>query len=155
MSVQMAKKPLTGLTVLRGKNLPQLISKLESEIPVLFGYHAYGDEAFIASLGAEEYLINHPKFSHDLLESEQYAFQRGDVIITLSGNWRALMSEVCIYDFRQANPGDFAMVLIAGVSVWMLIPVDGDAVTLGCDPTYGEYLIETLENQINTSPFLI
>ncbi|WP_321324017.1 hypothetical protein [Thiomicrorhabdus sp.] len=154
MKIQLTKHSLPNLTVLRGKNLPQLIAKLEIANPELFKYELFNKEEFIANLGQEEILINHSKFSYDQLELQQYAFQRGDVVITLSGDWRNLMSEVCVFDFRQAKPGDFVMVLMAGVGVWMLIPEEGEPVTIGCDPTYGQYFIETLEKQIETSPFL-
>ncbi|WP_040725510.1 hypothetical protein [Thiomicrorhabdus sp. Kp2] len=154
MSIQLKKQTLPNLTVLRGKNLSQLISKLELSNPEIFKYHNLNNGEFVANLGQEEILINLSSFSYDQLETQQYAFQRGDVVINLSGNWRKLMSEVCVFDFRQARPGDFVMVLIAGVGAWMLIPQEGEPVTIGCDPTYGEYFIETLEKQIHTSPFL-
>ena len=154
MSIQLTKQTLPNLTVLRGKNLSQLLLKIELSNPEIFKYHNLNNGEFVANLGQEEILINHSSFSYEQLESQQYAFQRGDVVISLSGDWRKLMTEVCVYDFRQAKPGDFVMVLMAGVSVWMLIPQEGEPVIIGCDPTYGEYFIETLEEQIHTSPFL-
>jgi len=154
MSIQLTQKSFPNLTVLRGKDLPKLISKLEITHPEIFKYEMGNNDEFIANLGQEEILINHSSFTYEQLETQQYAFQRGDVVISLSGDWRKLMTEVCVFDFRQAKPGDFVMVLIAGVGAWMLIPQEGEPVTIGCDPTYGEYFIETLEKQIHTSPFL-
>ncbi len=154
MGIQLVSTKFEHLTVLRGKRLAELIKKLNLSVPSLFEYQKYNGHGFIANLGAGEILINHSSFNESLLEEDQYAFQRGDAVFTLSGDWRALMSEVCIYDFRQAKPGDFTMVLVAGVGVWMLIPEDDAPLILGCDPTYGHYLQETLQNQINQSPFL-
>lgn len=154
MSIQLERHSLEHLMVLRGKNLSGLLQNLEGSVPSLFHYQKLDNKGFIANLGAEEFLINHAGFNRDQLEPQQYAFQRGDVVISISGKWQELLSEVCIYDFRQARPGEFLMVLIAGVSVWMLIPEATEALIIGCDPTYGDYLFETLEKQINTSPFL-
>lgn len=154
MSIQITPLALENLSVLRGKQLADFIQKMGLPLPSLFKYAMFGEHAFVANLGAGEILINHPGFNVDLLESEQYAFQRGDVVLSISGDWRSLMSEVCIYDFRQARPGDFSMVLLAGVGAWMLIPEENAPLTLGCDPTYGHYLLETLQRQINQSPFL-
>lgn len=154
MTIQVAQQSLENLTVLRGKRLPELIEKMALPLPKLFRYENLVDQNFIANLGEEEILINHAVFNKTLLEEEQYAFQRGDVIFTLSGDWRSLMSEICIYDFRQARPGDFSMVLIAGVGVWMLIPDDNASLVIGCDPTYGHYLMKTLQHQIKHSLYL-
>lgn len=154
MSIQIKTLALGHLIVLRGKNLPELVKKIDLPLPDLFKYNMFDEQKFIANLGTSEILINHPVIKPEELDDQQYAFQRGDVVISLSGDWRALMSEVCVYDFRQARPGDFSMVLVAGVSVWMLIPEDNSSLTLGCDPTYGHYLLETLHKQIDQSPFL-
>jgi len=154
MSIQLQSSSLEHLTVLRGKNLSGLVQSLTGSVPALFHYQKFENRGFIANLGSEEFLINLADFHRDQLESDQYAFQRGDVVISISGQWRELMSEVCIYDFRQACPGEFLMVLVAGVSVWMLIPEATETLVMGCDPTYGHYLFKTLEHQKNTSPFL-
>lgn len=154
MSIQITPLTLDNLTVLRGKRLADFIQKMGLPLPELFKYASFGEQRFIANLGAGEILINHPGFNVRLLDEEQYAFQRGDVVLSLSGDWRALMSEVCIYDFRQARPGDFSMVLMAGVGAWMLIPEENAPLIIGCDPTYGHYLLETLQRQIDQSPFL-
>ncbi|MDX1353462.1 MAG: hypothetical protein R3254_10640 [Thiomicrorhabdus sp.] len=154
MSIQVNTLALENLMVLRGKSLAELVQKMDLPLPDLFKYEMFDNQAFIANLGTSEILINHPAFKSQELGSQQYAFQRGDAVLSLSGDWRLLMSEVCIYDFRQARHGDLLMVLVAGVSVWMLIPEDNSPLILGCDPTYGHYLLETLHNQINQSPFL-
>jgi len=154
MRVRLTTLSLDNLMVLRGKNLLDLVNKMTLSVPTLFRYEKHGQQEFIANLGTSEILINHSSFENSLLEENQYAFQRGDAVFTLSGDWQALMKEVCIYDFRQAKPGDFSMVLVAGVGVWMLIPEANTPLILGCDPTYGHYLKETLQNQINQSPFL-
>lgn len=154
MSVQLANFSLENLMVVRGKQLSELITNMALSVPNLFKYQKFNEQEFIANLGESELLINTSAFNPEMLNEEQYAFQRGDAVFTLSGDWRSLMTEVCVYDFRQANPGDFSMVLLAGVTVWMLIPDDGEALVFGCDPTYGHYLQETLSNQINQSPFL-
>lgn len=154
MSIQLAELSLDNLTVLRGKQLNTLLEKLSLSLPELFTYEKHEQHAFIANLGASEILINHSKIEQILLSGNQYAFQRGDAVMTLSGDWRSLMAEVCIYDFRQAKPGDFLMVPVAGVGVWMLIPRADESLVIGCDPTYGHYLKETLQNRINESPFL-
>lgn len=154
MSIQIKTLALDNLMVLRGKSLAEYVQKVELPLPDLFKYEKLDNQAFIANLGTSEILINHPAVKSEELGTQQYAFQRGDAVFTLSGDWRSLMTEVSIYDFRQAKPGDFLMILVAGVGVWMLIPDDNSLLTLGCDPTYGHYLQETLNNQIDQSPFL-
>lgn len=154
MTVQIHKKAYTNLTHLRGKRLGDSLKKITSAQLDIFKYQLLGENEFIAKLGNEEYLLNIQNFSVDLLESQQYAFQRGDAVYELSGNWIALMSEVCIYDFRQAVPGEFLMVLVAGISVWILVPEPNGNLIVGCDPTLEEYLENTLHRQINVSPFL-
>jgi len=154
MSIEIHSLALENLMVLRGKSLPEFVQKMDLPLPDLFKYEMLDEQAFIANLGTSEILVNYPGFKTEDLGVQQYAFQRGDAIISLSGDWKSLMSEVCIYDFRQTRPGDFAMVLVAGVSVWILIPEDNSSLTLGCDPTYGHYLLETLYNQIYKSHFL-
>lgn len=153
MSVQITELSMTGLLHLRGQKISQALTEVGGDEMLIFSYRKVATNQFIARLGVEEFLINLNNFDSNVLNEKQYAFQRGDVVFELSGNWRALMSEVCIYDFRQASPGDFAMVSVAGVSVWMLIPDDASLV-VGCDPTYGHYLLTTLQKQIDSSPFL-
>ncbi|WP_373019573.1 hypothetical protein [Thiomicrorhabdus sp.] len=154
MSVSLRVKNSANLQHLRGPNLSEVLTRFESSDLALFRYRNLAEDQFIAKLGREELLIRSEIDLSDSLESGQYAFQRGDAMFELSGNWKGLLSEVCIFDFRQSRPGDFLMVSMAGVSVWMLVPEVDKPLVLGCDPTYGHYLLETLQRQIDESPFL-
>lgn len=154
MSTRISKILCMSLIHLRGKNLEKIVKHFSASNLAMFEYQNGDEYQFVAKLGEEEFLLNQQGFNMDLVEAQQYAFQRGDAVFRLSGQWLNLMSEVCVYDFRQARPGNFLMVLVAGISVWMLVPESNGDLIIGCDPTYGHYLYETLQNQINVSPFL-
>lgn len=154
VDVQRCDLPLLHI---RGQNVLKVLGQLGCEELGVFQFKAFADNHFVAKLGKEELMLapnNTMRMVLGGVEQDFYAFQRGDAVFELSGNWQGLMSEVCIYDFRQSRPGDFLMVLIAGVSVWMLIPQDGETLFLGCDPSYGHYLSLTLMRQVDESPFL-
>lgn len=160
MSIEIRSIELTGLTHLRGLNLGNVLEKLTAVPLDIFRYTSLPEEGeaktpyFVAKLGEEELLVNVPQAVTNELSENQYAFQRGDAVFELSGNWRDLMAEVCIYDFAQTKPGDFSMVLMAGVSVWILIPEADQPLMMGCDPSFGHYLFTTIQRQIAESPFL-
>ncbi|MDG6774340.1 hypothetical protein QCB45_08345 [Thiomicrorhabdus sp. ZW0627] len=154
MSLALRLKSSENLLHLRGANLYEVLARFEASDLEMFRYKNLAKDQFIAKLGMEELLICSEIDLSDSLESGQYAFQRGDAMFELSGDWKALMSEVCIYDFRQSRPGDFLMASVAGVSVWMLLPEADEPLILGCDPTYGHYLLSTLQRQLEESPFL-
>ncbi len=154
MSLALRLKSSENLLHLRGANLYEVLARFEASDLEMFRYKNLAEDQFIAKLGMEELLICSEIDLSDSLESGQYAFQRGDAMFELSGDWKALMSEVCIYDFRQSRPGDFLMASVAGVSVWMLLPEADEPLILGCDPTYGHYLLSTLQRQLEESPFL-
>lgn len=153
MSIVIQEKSLSSLTHFRGTNLTQLLEQLGQSDMDIFEYRVLADMGFVAKLGEDELLV-HSQTALNMVSNEQYAFQRGDAILELSGNWLGLMSEVCIFDFKQTRPGSFLMVLMAGVSVWMLIPQADAPLIIGCDPSYGHYLFSTLQHQVAQSPFL-
>ena len=154
MSIQIVPKAFPVLMHLRGEGLDEVLASLGASDLDIFQYQFVADGQFVAKLGNEEIFVCVEQPLDISEEKKQYAFQRGDAIFELSGDWKGLMAEVCIYDFRQTQPGDFLMVLIAGVSAWLLIPEEGAPLVLGCDPTYGHYFYETLVRQLEVSPFL-
>ncbi|MBO1927601.1 hypothetical protein J3998_08435 [Thiomicrorhabdus sp. 6S2-11] len=153
-ALQIHCKPLPGLMHFRGANMASILEKNDAADLQIFQYRKLSDDRFIANLGAEEIYFCVDAAESLELQANQYAFPRADATFELSGNWKALMSEVCIYDFRQSQPGDFLMVSIAGVSAWLLIPEADEPLILGCDPTFGHYFQEILMKQIEESPFL-
>ncbi|MBO1923392.1 hypothetical protein [Thiomicrorhabdus sp. 6S3-12] len=153
-TVQLALKSLANLLHLRGEGLNEILASFGAESLEIFQYQSLGEGQFVAKLGTDELYLSVEPSVELAEEKNQYAFPRGDAAFELSGNWKALLSEVCIYDFRQCRPGDFLMVSIAGISAWLLIPESDKPLILGCDPTYGHYFQETLIKQIEKSPFL-
>ncbi|MBF6057991.1 hypothetical protein [Thiomicrorhabdus heinhorstiae] len=154
MSLQISQKNVPGLLHLRGKKLNEILASFDAADLQVFQYKSLAENQFVAKLGEEELYVCADGSVSVSTEHNQYAFRRGDAIFEVAGNWKNLMAEVCIYDFRQSCPGDFLMVAMAGISAWLLIPEEGKPLILGCDPTFGHYLLETLTKQIETSPFL-
>jgi len=154
MSLQITPKTMPTLMHFRGEGLNDVLASFGASGLEVFQYQSVAKDQFVAKLGEEELYVCVEQPLEAVSENNQYAFQRGDAIFELSGNWKALMSEVCIYDFRQSQPGDFLMVSIAGVSAWLLVPEADAPLILGCDPTFGHYFQETLSQQIQKSPFL-
>ena len=58
------------------------------------------------------------------------------------------MIEVCSFDLGSSHPPQFVMASAAGISIWMRIPAAGEPLLIGCDPSYGYYLVSTLEQII-------
>ncbi|WP_130536651.1 hypothetical protein [Thiomicrorhabdus indica] len=152
--LQLISKDLSNLMHLRGEGMQEVLASLGAENLEIFQYRSVAKDQFVANLGDEELYVCVEQPVQVSLEKNQYAFPRGDAVFELLGNWKALLSEVCIYDFRQCRPGDFLMVSVAGISAWLLIPETDEPLILGCDPTLGHYFQETLTRQIEESPFL-
>jgi hypothetical protein len=77
-----------------------------------------------------------------------HVFPRDDSKLLLTGSgWQALMLEICSYDFSLARPGQFIMSAAAGISIWSCLPAEHDGLLVGCDPSYQDYLSDTL-NQV-------
>ena len=153
-SLQLRTKSLSNFLHLRGEDMQEVLALLGAENLEIFQYRFVAKNQFVTKLGEEELYVCVEQPLQLSSEKNQYAFPRGDAVFELSGNWKALLSEVCIYDFRQCRPGDFLMVSIAGISAWLMIPQADEPLILGCDPTLGHYFQEILTRQIEESPFL-
>ena len=78
--------------------------------------------------------------------ADTYVFQRDDTLLRVEGDhWAEMMLQVCSYDLCSALPPQFVMTSAAGISIWMRIPAAGEPLLIGCDPSFGHYLVSTLE----------
>lgn len=99
-------------------------------------------DGFIARTGREEFLIatTTPPTANG---TTCWCFGRDDRVLALSGpDWRDVMAQVCHMDLRNLGPGDWQMLAAAGVNLWCLGIDQG--LLLGCDPSLGHYLQQTL-----------
>ncbi|KUJ72495.1 hypothetical protein [Thiomicrospira sp. WB1] len=140
-------QPLPKFTMwhLKDPEVEAVMAKALPDSLALFTYQILADESLVARLGRDEFLAWGPQAEPLISNDSIRAFQRGDAVFELSGDWRALLAEICIHDFRQTRPGDFLMTTAAGVNVWLLIPDAQAPLWLGCDPTYEVYLHSVLE----------
>lgn len=114
-----------------------------------------GDDIFLARTGGAEYLL-HDGPGNTLserigplpegLDGGTRVLARDDQEIALGGEHAAgLMAEFCALDLSAA--GDALLYTrVAGVGVWLRVePAHGGPVyRMGCEPSYGEFLFETL-----------
>lgn len=71
---------------------------------------------------------------------------RDDLEVVLGGEGAAeLMTEFCALDLSTAE-NDFLLTRVAGVTAWLRVEKVGEqpCYRIGCDPSYGDYLFETL-----------
>ena len=110
---------------------------------------------FVARLGSRECLLffDLDERLADRLSvtpfADTYVFPRDDTVLKIEGeHWAEMMLQVCSYDLCNAQAPQFVMASAAGISVWMRIPAAGEPLLIGCDPSYGHYLVSTLEQVI-------
>jgi sarcosine oxidase subunit gamma len=71
---------------------------------------------------------------------------RDDLEVVLGGEGAAqLMSEFCALDLSSVA-NEFLLTRVAGIAAWLRVEGAGaqQVYRIGCDPSYGEYLFETL-----------
>lgn len=116
----------------------------------------HGADAFLTRTGNAEFLL-HDGPSGGLarllgplpeeLDNGTRVVVRDDQEIALGGVHAAvLMSEFCALDLSDAGDG-LLYTRVAGVSVWLRVE-RGPVYRMGCEPSYGEYLFETLLNGV-------
>ncbi|MDR9498808.1 MAG: hypothetical protein RI556_06495 [Hydrogenovibrio sp.] len=144
--VTLKKRPKQVIWHLKDSEAEEALEKRLNLVLGIFSYRSLTQPtSLVARLGSDEYFVCGA--SSDQMETikDIRAFQRGDAVFELSGNWLAPLSEICIHDFRQTRPGHFLMTTAAGVNVWLLIPDANAPLIMGCDPTYEAYLYSVLE----------
>ncbi|HXH01710.1 MAG TPA: hypothetical protein VNN09_00135 [Candidatus Competibacteraceae bacterium] len=116
-----------------------------------FGCRELDGGAFIARTGAREFLlVDGPEGRTTAALPEEadgvLALPRDDQELALGGAaLRDVLLQTCSFDFTKAGPDDIVYANMIGVGCW-LRPGGGRIpyLRIGCDPSYGEYLFETL-----------
>ncbi|GGB85238.1 hypothetical protein GCM10011352_08820 [Marinobacterium zhoushanense] len=105
------------------------------------------DGALVARTGSDEYMayIADPQ----LLPTYDWCFPRADRVFALKGKrWIELMAQVCQYDFRQMQPGDWLMASVVGVNCWLYLEANG-ALLIGFDSGYDHYMSDTFSTLLS------
>lgn len=137
---------------LRARDLP-----VPDEWFICHDLPAQGPDAFLARTGNAEFLL-HDGRSGGLarhlgplpegLDNGTRVLVRDDQEIALGGEHAAgLMAEFCSLDLSTAGDG-LLYTRVAGVGVWLRVET-GPIYRMGCEPSYGEYLFETLMHRVH------
>lgn len=104
--------------------------------------HASG---FVAKTGHDEYLVAGAPLTPP---ADAWLFARGDCVFKVRGAGRlALFSQICHLDPAELVAGAWLATSAAGITAWCLQPSAAtDHFLIGCDPSYGIYLEDTLVN---------
>ncbi|WP_020680798.1 hypothetical protein [Marinobacterium rhizophilum] len=100
--------------------------------------------ALVARTGRDEFMAILP-LDRRAPEGD-WCFRRFDRVLAIDGDWVGVMAQLCQFDFRTLQPGDWLMSSVAGVSCWLYR--DGEVLLIGCDPGYGAYLSETIQTVV-------
>lgn len=113
---------------------------------------AHGPDAFLARTGNAEFLLHdgpsgglarHLGPLPDEAVNGTRVLVRDDQEIALGGEHAvALMAEFCSLDLSGVE-SQMLYTRVAGVGVWLRVET-GPVYRMGCEPSYGEYLFETL-----------
>lgn len=129
------------LCQLLGPDAPALVEAAGLPLPDVMCV-ATTDKGFIARTGRDEFLV-HAGGIQPADGAQCWRYPRADRVLALQGeSWRAAMAQVCHKDFTAFGAGDWVMVAAAGISIWCLGLADG--LLLGCDPSLGACLQQTL-----------
>lgn len=102
---------------------------------------------FVARIGEDAWLLMNGGEEPPTTPPDGHCFPRDDSLLVVSGDaWRELMLEICSHDFSRAAGSDFVMTRAAGVAIWVRVPVAGEPVLIGCDPSYADYLTQVIES---------
>jgi len=112
----------------------------------------HGPDAFLARTGNAEFLLHdgpsgglarHLGPLPEQVDRGTRVLVRDDQEIALGGEQAAaLMAEFCALDLSGVE-GQLLYTRVAGVGVWLRVEA-GPVYRMGCEPSYGEYLFETL-----------
>jgi sarcosine oxidase subunit gamma len=119
----------------------------------------------ISRLGSTEFFIEERGEAPAIIALEQltargpagvYPVLREDCAIVLGGaSADEALAQVCNVEFNVLQPRTVVMTLMVGVSVLVLpqlSPEDGAIYRIWCDPSFGPYLWETLEEVVQKIP---
>lgn len=113
------------------------------------------EDAFVVRTGTAEFVVHdgpaaalHARFGAipSSLVAGTRILVRDDLEVALGGEAAAaLMSEFCALDLSDVA-NRFLLTRVAGVSAWLCVEGTGAGrwYRIGCDPSYGDYLYETL-----------
>lgn len=120
-----------------------------------FRIHDLEADAFIVRTGSAEFILHDGpggalraclgEIPADLVTGTRVV-ARDDLEVALGGEGaEQLMSEFCALDLSRVE-NQFLLTRVAGVTVWLRVESRGTQrfYRIGCDPSYGEYLFETL-----------
>lgn len=106
------------------------------------------DGTLVARTGSDEYMAYLP--GGQKAPVCDWSFPRADRIFALRGEgWVDLMAQVCQFDFRKMQPGDWLMASVAGVNCWLYRQLDVDALLIGFDAGYEHYMSETFSTLVS------
>lgn len=105
------------------------------------------DGVLVARSGRDEYMVIQPPHCPSL--HGHWCFPRTETLLRLSGlDWIEVMAQVCAYDFRQLQPGQWLMAQVGGVGCWLYYEADSAALLIGFDQSYQHYLHSTLQQVV-------
>jgi len=126
---------------LMGPVVPELLEQSGYVLPGVMSVKVMA-KGFIARPGLNEFLISADDIGTPGHE-QAWCYTRADTVLTLKGDgWRIAMSQICHMDLSRFKQGDWLMVSAAGINLWCIGLSNG--LMLGCDPSLGTYLLETL-----------
>lgn len=143
VSLQSRVLPLWHLL---GPGSPGAVQSAGLPLPEIMQARSLTD-GFIARTGQEEFLIaaTTPPTADGLC---CWCYGRDDRVLALTGpDWRRVMAQVCHADLRGFVPDDWQLLAAAGVNLWCLGIDEG--LLLGCDPSLGHYLQQTLTEVVH------
>ena len=150
-----------ALLQIRGSGSLAALAAMNLEVPD--AWFTYGSTAsldpqrldFVARLGSRECLLycdQDEQLANRIaatVVADTFVFPRDDTVLAIAGErWEEMMLQICSFDLGSSQPPQFVMASAAGISIWMRIPAAGEPLLVGCDPSYGDYLVSTLEQII-------
>ncbi|MEJ2059846.1 MAG: hypothetical protein P8Y64_05095 [Gammaproteobacteria bacterium] len=146
--------------LVRGGQAADWLAARDLPIPEeFFRVHDLGEDAFLVRTGEAEFILHDGpggalrtalgKLSDgvaDDLVAGTRIVARDDLEVVLGGEDAGrLMSEFCALDLAEVE-NRFLFTRVAGVTAWLCVEGTGAqrSYRIGCDPSYGEYLFETL-----------
>lgn len=139
----------------RGSGAVDDLGNLYGDLPDRwFRHRSIEDGGFLARLGNREFYIYGPagiRPDKKTFGTNTFVFPRSDAVFSLDGNdYAAFLRELCAYDFAASEPDEFILANMAGVSCWFRMPpAQSTPLLMGCDPSYGDYMTETLTRTLS------
>lgn len=124
-----------------------------------FRVNDLGDDSFVVRTGIAEFFLHDGRDGQlserlgdipgELVQGTRVVV-RDDLEVVLGGEHASsLISELCSLDLASVE-NQFLLTRVAGIAAWLRVEEMGEQryYRIGCDPSYGEYLFETLLNGI-------